>query len=100
MLLLLLLFFNRHLCMIIANDALVKGGSYYPITVEKSLRAQEIAEENCLPCIYLSDSGGANLQYQASLFAHKESFGKIFYNLARMSSKGIPQVFLLFFFLF
>ncbi|OXA37290.1 methylcrotonoyl-CoA carboxylase beta chain, mitochondrial [Folsomia candida] len=79
-------------CMIIANDATVKGGSYYPITVKKHLRSQEIAMENRLPCIYLVDSGGANLPRQAEVFPDREHFGKIFYNQARMSSMGISQV--------
>ena len=79
-------------CMIIANDPTVKGGTYYPITVKKHLRAQAIAEENCLPCIYLVDSGGANLPYQADVFPDKEHFGRIFYNQARMSASGILQV--------
>lgn len=78
--------------MIVANDATVKGGSYYPITVKKHLRAQEIALENNLPCIYLVDSGGANLPRQADVFPDREHFGKIFYNQAKMSSKGISQV--------
>jgi acetyl-CoA carboxylase carboxyltransferase component len=80
------------LCVIGANDATVKGGTYYPITVKKHLRAQEIAEENHLPCIYLVDSGGAFLPLQAEVFPDKEHFGRIFYNQARMSAKGIPQV--------
>lgn len=79
-------------CMIIANDSTVKGGTYYPITVKKHLRAQAIAQENRLPCIYLVDSGGANLPYQADVFPDKEHFGRIFYNQARMSGMGIPQV--------
>lgn len=79
-------------CMIVANDSTVKGGSYYPITVKKHLRAQTIAEENKLPCIYLVDSGGANLPRQADVFPDKEHFGRIFFNQARMSSKGIPQI--------
>lgn len=78
--------------MVIANDATVKGGTYYPITVKKHLRAQEIARENRLPCVYLVDSGGANLPNQAGIFADKEHFGRIFYNQATMSSMGIPQV--------
>ena len=77
---------------IVANDATVKGGTYYPITVKKHLRAQEIAEQNRLPCIYLVDSGGAFLPLQADVFPDREHFGRIFYNQARMSSKGIPQV--------
>src|SRR5262245_55276842 len=77
---------------IVSNDATVKGGSYYPITVKKHLRAQEIAQENHLPCVYLVDSGGANLPYQADIFPDREHFGRIFYNEARMSALGIPQV--------
>lgn len=80
------------LCMIIANDATVKGGTYYPITIKKHLRAQEIALENNLPCIYLVDSGGANLPYQDEVFPDKEHFGRIFYNQARMSAQNIPQI--------
>lgn len=83
---------NRTECVIIANDATVKGGSYYPITVKKQLRAQEIAEENHLPCIYLVDSGGANLTKQAEIFADKMHFGRTFFNQARMSAKGIAQI--------
>jgi 3-methylcrotonyl-CoA carboxylase beta subunit len=79
-------------CMIVANDNTVKGGSYYPITVKKHLRAQEVARENNLPCIYLVDSGGANLPRQAEVFPDKDHFGRIFYNQANMSSKGIPQI--------
>ncbi|MBM4424392.1 MAG: methylcrotonoyl-CoA carboxylase [Chloroflexi bacterium] len=79
-------------CMIIANDATVKGGSYLPMTVKKHLRAQEIAEENYLPCIYLVDSGGAFLPLQADVFPDRDHFGRIFYNQARMSAKGIPQI--------
>lgn len=78
--------------MIIANDATVKGGTYFPMTVKKHLRAQEIAEENHLPCIYLVDSGGANLPHQDEVFPDKEHFGRIFYNQANMSAKGIPQI--------
>jgi acetyl-CoA carboxylase carboxyltransferase component len=78
--------------MIVANDATVKGGSYYPITVTKHLRAQEIAERNYLPCIYLVDSGGAYLPLQDEVFPGANHFGRIFYNQARMSSKGIPQI--------
>ncbi len=77
---------------IVSNDATVKGGSYYPITVKKHLRAQEIAQENCLPCVYLVDSGGANLPYQADIFPDRDHFGRIFYNEARMSALGIPQI--------
>jgi 3-methylcrotonyl-CoA carboxylase beta subunit len=79
-------------CVIVANDATVKGGTYFPITVKKHLRAQEIALENRLPCIYLVDSGGAFLPLQAEVFPDKEHFGRIFYNQAVMSSKGIPQI--------
>ncbi|MGA7614095.1 MAG: carboxyl transferase domain-containing protein [Thermoanaerobaculia bacterium] len=79
-------------CMIIANDATVKGGSYFPLTVKKHVRAQEIAQENHLPCIYLVDSGGAFLPLQAEVFPDKEHFGRIFYNQARMSAMGIPQI--------
>jgi 3-methylcrotonyl-CoA carboxylase beta subunit len=79
-------------CMIIANDATVKGGTYYPITVKKHLRAQEIAEENHLPCIYLVDSGGANLPHQDEVFPDRDHFGRIFFNQANMSSKGIAQI--------
>ncbi|HET7026551.1 MAG TPA: carboxyl transferase domain-containing protein [Candidatus Limnocylindrales bacterium] len=80
------------LCVIVANDATVKGGSYFPITVKKHLRAQEIALENRLPCLYLVDSGGAYLPLQADVFPDREHFGRIFYNQARLSSVGIPQV--------
>ena len=79
-------------CVIVANDATVKGGTYYPITVKKHLRGQEIAEENHLPCIYLVDSGGAFLPLQAEVFPDRDHFGRIFYNQARMSAKGIPQI--------
>src|SRR5579862_1646064 len=79
-------------CVVIANDATVKGGTYFPITVKKHLRAQEIALENHLPCIYLVDSGGAFLPLQSEVFPDKEHFGRIFYNQAIMSSLGIPQV--------
>ncbi|KAH8919247.1 carboxyl transferase [Atractiella rhizophila] len=79
-------------CMIIVNDATVKGGSYHPMTVKKQLRAQEIAAQNKLPCIYLVESGGAALPYQAEVFPDKEHFGRIFYNMARMSAAGIPQI--------
>ena len=78
--------------MVIANDATVKGGTYYPLTVKKHLRAQEIAEENRLPCVYLVDSGGAFLPLQADVFPDREHFGRIFYNQARMSATKIPQV--------
>jgi 3-methylcrotonyl-CoA carboxylase beta subunit len=80
------------LCVIVANDATVKGGTYYPLTVKKHLRAQEIALENRLPCVYLVDSGGAFLPRQDEVFPDREHFGRIFYNQARMSSVGIPQV--------
>ena len=79
-------------CMIVANDATVKGGSYYPLTVKKHLRAQEIALENHLPCIYLADSGGAYLPMQDEVFPDREHFGRIFYNQARLSARNIPQV--------
>jgi acetyl-CoA carboxylase carboxyltransferase component len=77
---------------IVANDATVKGGTYYPITVKKHLRAQEIAEQNRLPCIYLVDSGGAFLPLQDEVFPDRDHFGRIFYNQARMSAQGIPQI--------
>ncbi|EER27830.1 hypothetical protein DIZ76_013428 [Coccidioides immitis] len=79
-------------CMIVANDSTVKGGTYFPITVKKHLRAQAIAQENKLPCIYLVDSGGANLPHQADVFPDRDHFGRIFFNQARMSSLGIPQI--------
>jgi acetyl-CoA carboxylase carboxyltransferase component len=79
-------------CVLVANDATVKGGTYYPITVKKHLRAQEIALENRLPCVYLVDSGGAFLPLQADVFPDRDHFGRIFYNQARMSALGIPQV--------
>src|ERR1700679_3063461 len=79
-------------CMIVANDATVKGGTYYPITVKKHLRAQEIAGENRLPCIYLVDSGGAFLPKQDEIFPDRYHFGRIFYNQAKLSSDGIPQI--------
>ncbi|MEY4574256.1 MAG: hypothetical protein RL251_378, partial [Pseudomonadota bacterium] len=79
-------------CMIVCNDATVKGGTYYPMTVKKHLRAQEIAEANHLPCIYLVDSGGANLPHQDEVFPDREHFGRIFFNQANMSAKGIPQI--------
>ena len=79
-------------CMIIANDATVKGGSYYPLTVKKHLRAQTVARENRLPCIYLVDSGGANLPRQDEVFPDREHFGRIFFNQANMSAMGIPQI--------
>lgn len=79
-------------CMIVCNDATVKGGTYYPMTVKKHLRAQEIAQENRLPCIYLVDSGGANLPHQAEVFPDRDHFGRIFFNQANMSAAGIPQI--------
>jgi acetyl-CoA carboxylase carboxyltransferase component len=79
-------------CVIVANDATVKGGTYYPMTVKKHLRAQEVAEQNELPCIYLVDSGGAFLPLQADVFPDRDHFGRIFYNQARMSGKRIPQI--------
>src|SRR6195952_4463502 len=79
-------------CMIVANDATVKGGTYYPMTVKKHLRAQEIALQNRLPCIYLVDSGGANLPNQDDVFPDREHFGRIFFNQANMSAQGIPQI--------
>ena len=79
-------------CMIICNDATVKGGTYYPLSVKKHLRAQEIAEANHLPCIYLVDSGGANLPNQDEVFPDRDHFGRIFYNQAQMSAKGIAQI--------
>ena len=79
-------------CMVVCNDATVKGGTYYPLTVKKQLRAQEIAAENRLPCVYLVDSGGANLPNQDEVFPDREHFGRIFYNQANMSAAGIPQV--------
>src|SRR5204862_7951934 len=77
---------------IVANDATVKGGTYYPITVKKHLRAQQVALDNRLPCVYLVDSGGAFLPLQAEVFPDKEHFGRIFFNQARMSGAGIPQI--------
>ena len=79
-------------CMIVCNDATVKGGTYYPVTVKKHLRAQEIAAENRLPCIYLVDSGGANLPRQDEVFPDRDHFGRIFYNQANLSAAGIPQI--------
>jgi 3-methylcrotonyl-CoA carboxylase beta subunit len=78
--------------MVVCNDATIKGGTYYPLTVKKHLRAQEIARENCLPCVYLVDSGGANLPHQTEVFPDREHFGRIFYNQATLSSLGIPQI--------
>ncbi|MDE2434911.1 MAG: methylcrotonoyl-CoA carboxylase [Sphingomonadales bacterium] len=83
---------SGRMCMIVANDATVKGGTYYPLTVKKHLRAQEIAEANRLPCIYLVDSGGANLPHQSEVFPDRDHFGRIFFNQANMSAKGIPQI--------
>src|SRR5699024_263960 len=82
---------GRHV-MVVCNDATVKGGTYYPLTVKKHLRAQEIALENRLPCIYLVDSGGAFLPKQDEVFPDKEHFGRIFFNQAQMSAKKIPQI--------
>jgi len=79
-------------CVVVANDATVKGGSYFPLTVKKHLRAQEVAEQNRLPCLYLVDSGGAFLPLQDEVFPDREHFGRIFFNQARMSAKGIPQI--------
>jgi 3-methylcrotonyl-CoA carboxylase beta subunit len=83
---------NGQECVIVCNDATVKGGTYYPVTVKKHLRAQEIAEQNNLPCVYLVDSGGANLPNQDEVFPDRDHFGRIFYNQANLSAKGIPQV--------
>ncbi|TKD50049.1 carboxyl transferase domain-containing protein [Sphingomonas baiyangensis] len=83
---------SGRMCMIVCNDATVKGGTYFPMTVKKHLRAQEIAEANRLPCIYLVDSGGANLPHQAEVFPDRDHFGRIFFNQANMSAKGIPQI--------
>jgi 3-methylcrotonyl-CoA carboxylase beta subunit len=83
---------NGHECAIVANDATVKGGTYFPITVKKHLRVQEIAQQNNLPCIYLVDSGGANLPNQDDVFPDRDHFGRIFYNQATMSARGIPQI--------
>src|SRR5204863_2442884 len=77
---------------IAANDATVKGGTYYPLTVKKHLRLQEVAEQNALPCVYLVDSGGAFLPLQADVFPDREHFGRIFYNQANLSAHGIAQV--------
>jgi 3-methylcrotonyl-CoA carboxylase beta subunit len=79
-------------CVIVCNDATIKGGTYYPVTVRKHLRAQEVARENRLPCIYLVDSGGANLPNQADIFPDRDHFGRIFFNQANMSALGIPQI--------
>lgn len=83
---------SGRLAMVLANDATVKGGTYYPVTVKKHLRAQEIAVENRLPCLYLVDSGGANLPHQADVFPDRDHFGRIFYNQAQMSAQGIAQI--------
>src|SRR2546425_7070861 len=79
-------------CVIVANDATVKGGTYFPLTIKRHLRAQEIAEQTHLPCIYLVDSGGAFLPLQAEVFPDRDHFGRFFYNQARLSAKGIPQI--------
>ncbi len=79
-------------CVVVVNDATVKGGTYYPVTVKKHLRAQEIARENRLPCIYLVDSGGANLPNQDEVFPDRDHFGRIFYNQATLSAQGVPQI--------
>ncbi|WP_434094255.1 carboxyl transferase domain-containing protein, partial [Nonomuraea wenchangensis] len=79
-------------CVIVANDATVKGGTYYPMTVKKHLRAQEVALHNHLPCVYLVDSGGAFLPKQDEVFPDRDHFGRIFYNQATMSARGIPQI--------
>ena len=83
---------SGRLCVIVANDATVKGGTYYAETIKKHLRAQEIAQENRLPCVYLVDSGGVFLPKQSEVFTDKEHFGRIFYNQAVMSSLHIPQI--------
>ena len=83
---------SGHECVIVCNDATVKGGTYFPVTVKKHLRAQEIALQNNLPCIYLVDSGGANLPTQDDVFPDREHFGRIFYNQANLSARGIPQI--------
>src|SRR5699024_5039707 len=82
---------GRH-CLILANDATVKGGTYFPMTVKKHLRAQEIAAESHLPCVYLVDSGGAYLPLQDEVFPDRDHFGRIFYHQARMSAEGIAQI--------
>src|SRR5438270_8640598 len=79
-------------CVIVANDATIKGGTYYPMTVKKHLRAQAIAEQNRLPCIYLVDSGGGYLPEQDNVFPDREHFGRIFYNIANLSAAGVPQI--------
>ncbi len=83
---------SGQLCVVVCNDATVKGGTYFPMTVKKHLRAQEIAEQNNLPCVYLVDSGGANLPNQDDVFPDREHFGRIFFNQAQMSAKGITQI--------
>ncbi len=83
---------NGVYCIIVCNDATVKGGTYYPMTVKKHLRAQEVAQQNRLPCIYLVDSGGANLPNQDDVFPDRDHFGRIFFNQANMSAKGISQI--------
>ena len=83
---------DGRMCMIVANDATVKGGTYYPMTVKKHLRAQEIAAANRLPCLYLVDSGGAFLPLQDEVFPDREHFGRIFFNQADLSARGIPQI--------
>ncbi len=83
---------NGQECIVVANDATVKGGTYYPLTVKKHLRAQEVAQQNHLPCIYLVDSGGAFLPKQDEVFPDRDHFGRIFFNQARMSSEGIAQI--------
>jgi len=83
---------NGQECVIVCNDATVKGGTYYPMSVKKHLRAQEIAQQNNLPCIYLVDSGGANLPNQDDVFPDRDHFGRIFFNQATMSAQGIPQI--------
>ncbi len=80
------------LCVVVANDATVKGGTYYPLTVKKHLRAQEVARANRLPCVYLVDSGGAFLPMQDEVFPDREHFGRIFFNQANLSAAGIPQI--------
>src|SRR5262249_33953950 len=79
-------------CVIVCNDSTIKGGTYYPMTVKKHLRAQEIARENRLPCIYLVDSGGANLPHQTEVFPDRDHFGRIFYNKATMQAAGTPRI--------
>ena len=79
-------------CVVVANDATVKGGTYYPMTVKKHLRAQQVAAENLLPCVYLVDSGGAFLPMQDEVFPDREHFGRIFFNQANLSARGIPQI--------